>query len=342
MKTFKQFLIEYVTNPLIKLRDYLNTEKDKSEKEIYLQLAEDYWNYRKIYNGKEVEDSYEDLIQYYILNEDNISDYIADDRYDEIMRELDHKYIKKNLLNFNEAPEELKLAFGAWVYDLVTNKEHHDNLKLSGTIHRIGNLIKGDDQPAWCWMNFERYIKNSWNIHFVGIGGGGWDSDEHNETVKNIAKNGFKYGTNLEKMKGVWISGWKDLEEKELLPEGGYIFGYPLDDFSESTIIEQKYNSFVLFQSSGLEVFHRADNEKQSIFFSSTIKNIIPVFIDNPEEFPDEEQYYICDKNDPKKKYWKPRYRGLSQQEQIENLKEWLNKSFDQYKNRIVWRMRND
>ena len=349
MKTFKQYLVEYVTNPLIKLRDYLQSQRTKSEKELNLDLAKEYWNYRKIYDPyeKSSDDSIEDLIVYYLMNEVSISDYYDDEikmRDQEIHQEMDdgnydnedelyqreNDYLEK-FSDINNAPDELKLDFGEWIYDLLSDKEHREELNMQNDSKC---LIKIDDQPAWEWMTFERFYQNTWNIHFTGIGDSTTD-DRGNENVEAIARDGFKYGTNLDEMKGVWISGWKYLEDKELLPEGGYVFGYALDDFMDSRLVRDIHAPFVMFQASGMEVYHRGDGEHQCIFLSNTIRNLIPVFV------TENDQYYIRDKNNEEKIYWQGK-EGEDNLQQIENLNHWIEKSFVQYKNRIVWRVRND
>ena len=109
--------------------------------------------------------------------------------------------------------------------------------------------------PSWIVMSSPRIVKNEWCIHF------GEDSD-------SIAREGFTHGTNdLEKL------GYTRRDASKMnLP--GYNFAYP----AYYNRINTDYGSeAVLFQTSGVEIYHDGDCEHQVVFWGPYAKNFIPI-----------------------------------------------------------------
>lgn len=109
--------------------------------------------------------------------------------------------------------------------------------------------------PSWIVMSSPRIVKNEWCIHF------GEDSD-------SIAREGFTHGTyDLEKL------GYTRRDASKMnLP--GYNFAYP----AYYNRIDTDYGSeAVLFQTSGVEIYHDGDCEHQVIFWGPYAKNFIPI-----------------------------------------------------------------
>lgn len=109
--------------------------------------------------------------------------------------------------------------------------------------------------PSWIVMSSPRIVKNEWCIHF------GEDSD-------SIAREGFTHGTDdLEKL------GYTRRDASKMnLP--GYNFAYP----AYYNRINTDYGSeAVLFQTSGVEIYHDGDCEHQVIFWGPYAKNFIPI-----------------------------------------------------------------
>ena len=111
------------------------------------------------------------------------------------------------------------------------------------------------DWPSWIVMSSPRLVKNEWCIHF------GEDSD-------SIAREGFTHGTDdLEKL------GYTRRDASKMnLP--GYNFAYP----AYYNRINTDYGSeAVLFQTSGVEIYHDGDCEHQVVFWGPYAKNFIPI-----------------------------------------------------------------
>ena len=111
------------------------------------------------------------------------------------------------------------------------------------------------DWPSWIVMSSPRLVKNEWCIHF------GEDSD-------SIAREGFTHGTyDLEKL------GYTRRDASKMnLP--GYNFAYP----AYYNRINTDYGSeAVLFQTSGVEIYHEGDCEHQVVFWGPYAKNFIPI-----------------------------------------------------------------
>ena len=120
-----------------------------------------------------------------------------------------------------------------------------------------------ENLPTWTYFdcNSARVVKNEWCVRFGDHGA-------------DIAKEGYIYGTaninDLGCTKGQCKRG------------AGYNFAYPLDCINDAF---EKYSdkAAVIFQTSGVEVYHIFDREKQVIFWGENAKNFIPMRKENGE-----------------------------------------------------------
>ena len=111
------------------------------------------------------------------------------------------------------------------------------------------------DLPSWLFMDFNRVVKNEWCIHF------GADS-------YNIAREGFTGGT--EEIERLAYTGAG--QEKH---GAGYDFAFPL---GERDVNDNNYgDEAVIFQTSGVEIYHHGDSQNQVIFWGPYAKNFIPI-----------------------------------------------------------------
>lgn len=112
--------------------------------------------------------------------------------------------------------------------------------------------------PSWMFMDFRRIVKNEWCIHF------GSDSE-------SIAKEGFTRGTDdYERLAYTNAGSYKS--------HAGYDFAFPL---YERDIDYNEYgNEAVIFQTSGVEVYHHGDSQNQVVFWGPNAKNFIPIKYD--------------------------------------------------------------
>ena len=133
---------------------------------------------------------------------------------------------------------------------------------------------RGDfyELPSWMTMDFNRIVKNEWCIHFC------YDAD-------SIAREGFKWGT--DDMGKLALTG-AGMEK----PSEGYNFAFPIGEYH---IDNNSYGSFnpstrqrgsqeaVIFQTSGVEVYHEGDEQNQVVFWGPNAKNFIPIKYDREQ-----------------------------------------------------------
>lgn len=123
--------------------------------------------------------------------------------------------------------------------------------------------------PSWMTMYFNRIVKNEWCIHFC------FDA-------YSIAREGFKWGTDDIGRLALTGAGLKK-------PAEGYNFAFPI---GERHIDRNTYGSInpvtrergsqeaVIFQTSGVEVYHEGDEQNQVVFWGPNAKNFIPIKYD--------------------------------------------------------------
>lgn len=195
------------------------------------------------------------------LYDENIEfDKPTDDYYDGDNKlqkgdELD-EYDVINWLSENN--KELFKKFGEYIYDKIVS--------YTMPVHDA-------EYPAWSFFDDNiTIIKNQWLVHFT-------------DYAENIAKDGFKYG--VDDMEKLGLTTQLGEFDKKY---GGYNFSYTLGDYRKyaksSNWRAKGYNygnQAVIFNASGIRLWHDADQEYQTIFYGNTAKNIIPIIdgVDN-------------------------------------------------------------
>ena len=139
----------------------------------------------------------------------------------------------------------------------IANAIVNNNL-TENFIYYIETSYGESELPSWVFMDFNRIVKNEWCIHF------GPDSDA-------IAKEGFTGGT--EEIERLAYTGAGQQKRS-----AGYDFAFPL---GERDIDYNNYgNEAVIFQTSGIEIYHHGDSQNQVIFWGPEAKNFIPIKYD--------------------------------------------------------------
>lgn len=139
----------------------------------------------------------------------------------------------------------------------IANAIVNNNL-TENFIYYIETTYGESELPSWVFMDFNRIVKNEWCIHF------GPDSDA-------IAKEGFTRGT--EEIERLAYTGAGQQKRS-----AGYDFAFPL---GERDIDYNNYgNEAVIFQTSGIEIYHHGDSQNQVIFWGPEAKNFIPIKYD--------------------------------------------------------------
>ena len=155
--------------------------------------------------------------------------------------------------NLKSDHPEIAREFCEWLYDMSNKLENVDPQSM----------------PTWHFFGKPQRIRNEWLIHF---------SDD----AQYIAKEGFTHGVD-----DIQTLGLIAYIKKEYKKNGGYNFGYRIDDFERYG--SNRYGNYkygkeaVIFVGSGVKAWHYGDEEPQVIFYGKHInpKNIFLVFKDS-------------------------------------------------------------
>ncbi len=122
--------------------------------------------------------------------------------------------------------------------------------------------IPDAEYPAWSYFGKSKLIKPQWLIHFTNDP---WP----------IAKNGFTRGVSeIEKLGLTTHLG--EFEKKY----GGYNFAFRAEIYHRYAKGRHGYKygeEAIMFIGSGMEMYHRGDEEPQVIFWGKNAKNIVPI-----------------------------------------------------------------
>lgn len=165
--------------------------------------------------------------------------------------------------------------------------------------------IRDSEYPAWSYFdNNPTLIKNQWLIHFT-------------DNADDIAIEGFKYG--VDDMTKLGLTTHLGEFDKQF---GGYNFAYTIGEFNKyakGNYSRGKYKygkEAVVFNASGIKVWHYGDGEPQVIFYGNTARNIIPITSGENND------YAIYGKNG----------RVLFEHDDLETVVYWLINNFQQYR----------
>ena len=191
-------------------------------------------------------------------------------------------------------PELLK-AYGHWLLEKIERNE-------------LG--VPDAEYPAWSFYDYRGIVKNQWLIHFTG-------------DAQGIASAGFTQGVSDMTKLGL-TTQLSEFEKKY----GGYNFAFLISDFKRyagngyTRGGGYKYgNEAVVFNASGIKVWHHGDEEPQIIFFGNTAKNIIPI------EQGDHSKYSIRSNKTRE---------ILFESDELETVVDWLTKHYQQYRKHLA------
>lgn len=230
-------LNEYITKNDIYLKDYLSMSEEEKK-----QFLPDEYN------------------------------YFFDDFLDETGRKFSMPKEMKPTL-YADDPEEEQDMFDNNL-ELMTHLEHNDKDLYDAFADYLYNKIVNfelsipeTEYPAWSYFeDSPTIIKNQWLIHFT-------------EDANSIASEGFKFGVDDMTKLGLTTELGEFYKKY-----GGYNFAYTLSDFVKYGSRDYtegggyKYGKeAIVFNASGIRVWHFGDEEYQTIFYGNTATNIIPI-----------------------------------------------------------------
>jgi hypothetical protein len=279
----QQILKEYVTKDIVSLKDYLMMPK--SSKMSY--LPQEYYYF--------FDDFLEETETYFERpKETQKSNYL--DEPDEEVDMFDDNLELIIWLENND--KETYNKFAEYLFD-----------KISDNTLPIAEY----EYPAWSFFdNYPEIIKNQWLIHFTN-------------DANSIAENGFEYGVDDMTKLGLTTS-LGEFDKKY----GGYNFAYTLNDFQKYgrssygnwSKSGYKYgNEAVIFNASGIKVWHYSDEEPQVIFYGNTAKNIIPIISGYGSKFA------VYGKND----------KILYENDDLPEIVKWIVNNYQQYRKNFVY-----
>lgn len=219
--------------------------------------------------------------------------------FSDIRSKLDSPSIFQNMLWYHKMPEHIneKILF-AW-HSIQANGIS------SGHTKTLMTLKKSQILPP-----------NTWVVHF-------------SRNAKEVAENGFKYGTPTK----------HNLSLTTMLPKsaktGGYNFGFLADGSTARNYADEYHshygNEFVMFQAAGSLFHHKTDVEEQFVFDGAALnhRNFVYVRYKYPDDHNDEDgpvkQYQVVNYHTGK-----PIYIG-----DFVAVVRWVEHNFLKYKNLI-------
>lgn len=272
----QEILKEYITNEEIYLRDYLSMSKEAKMEFLPHEYS-----------------------------------YFFDDFLEETDTEFNTPKETRSS-NFADEPEEEVDMFDNNI-ELMTWLEHNDRETYDAFAEYLYKKIKNytlpiedAEYPAWSYFDGDpELVKNQWLIHFTN-------------NADDIAKKGFKFG--VDDMTKLGLTTHLGEFDKKY---GGYNFAYLLSDFTRYgrrghySTQEYKYGKeAVVFNASGIKVWHYGDEEPQVIFYGNTARNIIPITSGNNKD------YAIYGKNG----------RILFENDDLPVVVQWLINNYQQYR----------
>lgn len=169
------------------------------------------------------------------------------------------------------------------------------------------------DAPPWVFMDFQRVVRNEWLVHF---------SDE----ADNVYHGGFKYGVDVNYKERLGLS--TNFSDKSRKSSPGFNFAFLATDAARAGRSsgpghgrnEFKYGKeAVMFQATGLLVWHHGDEEKQVIYLGKTAYNKV----------------YIYKHGDEWSAGSRPAGAPIYHNEDFNQVVLWVIENYDQYRNSL-------
>jgi hypothetical protein len=254
------------------------------------------------------------LKDYFSMSEENKKQYLPHEYYyffDDFLVETDTEFEfpkETRPSNYSDEPDEEVDMFDSHI-ELITWLERNNpvvyNLFADYLYEKIVDYtlpISDSEYPAWSYFDDSpEVVKNQWLIHFTN------DAD-------GISRNGFKYG--VDDMTKLGLTTHLGEFDKKY---GGYNFAYLLSDFDRYGSDRDGYKygrEAVIFNASGIKLWHHGDNEPQVIFYGKTARNIIPIIEG------ENSKWGIYGKNG----------RLLFENDKLERVVQWLTQNYQQYR----------
>jgi len=173
-------------------------------------------------------------------------------------------------------------------------------------VYRYGDT----DVPLFCAADFVKEIHNEWLVHMT-------------DNLRGVNHEGFSYGVEMEDL--AYTPGRGTIKYKY---GPGYNFAFEADD--ADTAEGSGYGKYcILFQASGVEIYHYGDEQHQVIFYGPSAKNLI--FIVRADDYSDYSGMWcvLDEKASGYDKY-------LCHFDRLQDAVYWAIKNFPQYMSRFI------
>lgn len=224
-----------------------------------------------------------------------------------VNEKMDVMEVVENLIEKGELPEDIL----QWEdYEAAERISEFFKTDLKPFCENFLNycVYKGErDIPLFCAADFRREVHNEWLVHMTS-----------RNNIPGLYKEGFSYGVDIDNL--AYTPGRGTPQYKY---GAGYDFAFEADDASVAE--DSGYGDCaILFQASGIEIFHYGDQQYQVIFYGPSARNLIFLFQD------DETKMWYVDSEITG--------RRLVEFENLEFLVQWCISNFPQYHNHLVGR----
>ena len=120
------------------------------------------------------------------------------------------------------------------------------------------------DVPLFCAADFRREVHNEWLVHMTS-----------SDNIPSLYKEGFTYGVDIDNLAYTPAIGTTNYK---------YGPGYNFAFYAEEASVAEKSgygDCAILFQASGVEIYHWGDQQHQIIFYGPSARNLMFLFQDD-------------------------------------------------------------
>lgn len=222
-----------------------------------------------LYFRKTIEEKEADLPRFFDVNYPHVlEDWCAEnynyfldmegyDNEEDAMNDITFPTTRYELQSYPEAYEEYNKFLVGVIDDLYKNKNPYN----------LNECLL----PLYVTFGYEGGVEDDWIIHFTG----------DNENINSILKSGYFHG--LSNMDNLAISA---ASEEYSYDGDGYCFGFHIDDVQEN--FKSGYGHYgdsgIIFKGDGVRLYHKGDDETQTIFIGNTVRDMIPFWFDSSKK----------------------------------------------------------
>ena len=211
----------------------------------------------------------------------------------------------ENMIERGEVPEDILQWADYEAAEYLSNFFKTDLKPFCEDFIQYATREGETDVPLFCAADFRREVHNEWLVHMT-----------NSKNIPGLYKEGFSYGVDIDNLAYTPAIGTTDYKYG-----AGYNFAFEAKDASVAE--SSGYGDCaILFQASGVEIYHWGDEQYQVIFYGPSARNLIFLFQD------DETNMWYVDSEITGKR--------LVEFDNLDFLVKWCILNFPQYHNHLV------